>query len=278
MQIGFLTAPFHGSPLDELLLWAQEEGFEAAEVVAHPEAGHIHTSKVVAGEAEEVAKLFRNHGIRISSLATYQNALDPDPQARKQASDALRLSIDAAKMLGVDVVCTIAGMAPPGKDKMAAIEQDFAEVFTPIVDHAAKKGVRIALENWYATLLQGLDHWDRVFQVVPHPNLGLNFDPSHLYWMQVDHIEAVHRFANRIFHVHAKDCLVSQHVLRQVGVLGRGWWRYCIPGYGGIHWGEFIAHLRSVKYDGVLSIEHEDSAFGREEGFKKGRRHLAQLV
>jgi sugar phosphate isomerase/epimerase len=96
--------------------------------------------------------------------------------------------------------------------------------------------------------------------------------------MQVDYLEAVHRFGDRIFHVHAKDCLVSQHTLRRVGVLGKGWWRYCIPGYGGIDWGEFIAHLRSVGYDGVLSIEHEDSAFGREEGFRKGKRHLAQLV
>jgi sugar phosphate isomerase/epimerase len=50
-----------------------------------------------------------------------------------------------------------------------------------------------------------------------------------------------------------------------------------IPGYGEIDWGVYIARLRDVGYNGVLSIEHEDRAFGREEGFIKALRHLSQF-
>jgi len=59
---------------------------------------------------------------------------------------------------------------------------------------------------------------------------------------------------------------------------GRGWWRYVIPGYGEINWGVYIARLKDNGFDGVLSIEHEDRALGREEGFLKALEHLSQFA
>ena len=84
-------------------------------------------------------------------------------------------------------------------------------------------------------------------------------------------------FGKRIFHTHAKDTLVDVEVRARVGIYGRGWWRYVIPGSGSIHWGEYINHLRMNGYSGVLSIEHEDSALSREKGFILAARHLAQF-
>jgi sugar phosphate isomerase/epimerase len=146
------------------------------------------------------------------------------------------------------------------------------------VRFAAAHKVKIAFENWTATNIQHLGHWQRVFELVPDANVGLNFDPSHLFWQQIDYLEAVERFGPRIFHTHAKDTEVLEHRRREVGVNGGGWWRYVIPGYGEIDWGVYISRLRRVGYDGVLSIEHEDSTLGREEGFRKGQRHLALFV
>ncbi|MGC8804571.1 MAG: sugar phosphate isomerase/epimerase, partial [Candidatus Ratteibacteria bacterium] len=57
-----------------------------------------------------------------------------------------------------------------------------------------------------------------------------------------------------------------------------GWWRYVIPGFGVIRWGEYISRLRKAGYNGVLSIEHEDSAVGLEEGFIIGKKHLSQFI
>ena len=81
----------------------------------------------------------------------------------------------------------------------------------------------------------------------------------------------------RIFHTHAKDTLVDKAKRANVGVYGDGWWRYVIPGFGNIDWGEYIAHLRVNGYDGVLSIEHEDGSQGREEGFMRGAWYLEQF-
>jgi len=278
MQIGFLTAPFRKEPLEMVLGWASENGFSALEVVAGPGSNHIDPDQVLAGKAEEISKLFRNYNLAISSLAAYGNLLDPDPAQRKQLVAGFQRVIDAAQALRVEVVCTLAGSALPGKSKLQTIAEDFAQVFPPLVAYARERGVKIALENYFATLTQGLETWDKIFEVCPDPNLGLNFDPSHLYWMQVDYLAAVDRYGSRIFHTHAKDTEVRVHERSRVGVLGSGWWRYCIPGYGNIDWGAYIGRLKANGYDGVLSIEHEDGALGREQGFIKGRQYLAQFA
>lgn len=278
MQIGLLTSPFGKDSFEYVLKFAAEAGFTRLEVRIGPPQ-HIDPVAVLRDGGSAVNKLLAPHKIRLSSLAVYLNTLDPDPKKRAEVNALLRSTVDAAKVLGVDVVCTLAGMPLPGKTKMQTIEQDAPGVFKPLCEYAAERGIKIALENWFATNIQHLGHWERLFQVVPAPNFGLNFDPSHLYWQQIDYIGAVEQFASRIFHTHAKDCEVKEHRLRKVGVLESGWWRYVIPGFGGVKWGEYIGALRhTAKYDGVLSIEHEDGAVGREFGFVKGRDYLAQFV
>ena len=192
--------------------------------------------------------------------------------------DLLKKAVDAAELLGVDVVCTLGGMPVPGKDKFKTIQEDCTQVFPPVLDYAGERGIKIALENWYATNMQGLEHWKCMFDAIPHENFGLNFDPSHLIWQGIDYIAAVHHFGKRIFHTHAKDTEVREDKLRWLGNQAHGWWRYVIPGFGAVRWGEYIGALRAIGYDGVLSIEHEDSAFGREEGFLAGKRYLSQFV
>ena len=278
MEIGLLTAPFAQKSLEWIVGFARENGFQALEVAAGPGSDHLDTQRLTPARASEIKRLVAEAGVRLSSLAWYVNLLDPDEAKRAELSNDMQGVIQAAASLGVEVVCTMAGMPMPGKDRMRTIEEDFPGMFRPLVEFAAERGVRIAFENWTATNIQNLAHWQRVFEVVPHANLGLNFDPSHLLWQGIDYLEAVDRFRDRIFHTHAKDTEIKHHVLRWVGNQSSGWWRYVIPGYGEVNWPVYIARLRSIGYDGVLSIEHEDSAFGVEEGFVKGQRHLARYI
>ena len=275
MDIGLLTAPLRDRPLESVVEFAKKTGFGALEVAAGPGSKHLDPA---AFDAAKVKSLLSKAGLRISSLAYYVNLLDPDGQRRRDLAAQMRAVIDAAAALDVDVVCTLAGMPMPGKDRMATIEEDFPGVVRPLTEYAGERGVKIAFENWFATNIQNLAHWERVFEVVPAPNLGLNFDPSHLLWQGIDYLEAVDRFRDRIFHTHAKDTEIKEHVLRRVGNQAGGWWRYCIPGYGEVNWPVYIARLRQVGYNGVLSIENEDDVFGVEEGFIKGQRYLAQYI
>lgn len=272
MQIGILTAPFAREPLEAVIEFAGANGFDALEVASGPGSNHIDPGTLSDARAAEIRKLLEKNKLEISSLATYCNMTDVDK--REQTAANFRAVVDAAHKLGVGVVCTLAGMPVAGKDKMKTIEEDCSVVFPPLVEYASGKGIKVALENWFATCLQGLAEFDRMFEVVPHENFGLNFDPSHLLHQGIDYIGAVDRYARRIFHTHAKDTEIREDRLAYLGNQAKGWWRYVIPGFGRVRWGEYIAALRRCGYNGVLSIEHEDGALGREEGFIKGKNYL----
>lgn len=278
MEIGILTAPFGGESFEQVLRFAGEAGFDALEVAAPPGSRQIDPATLTASGAEAIRERLERTGVRISSLAYYANILDPDRDRRAGILAHLGRAIDAAALLGVPVVCTLAGMPLPGMDRMKSIEEELPVALRPALDRAGEKGIKIAFENWFATNIQNLEHWARVFEVLPDAHLGLNFDPSHLVWQGIDHLAAVREFAPRIFHTHAKDVEIRQDRLRRVGCLAGGWWRYVIPGFGAIRWGEYIGALRAIGYNDVLSIEHEDGAFSRDEGFRAGGKFLSQFI
>jgi sugar phosphate isomerase/epimerase len=274
MFIGFLTAPIRDWSLEKVVEWASVNRFTGLEVLVSPSLKQIDINRVLSGGAGEVRRLFSERGLKISGLAFYSIRILED----EGEQNFLMKVIEAASALDVSVVCTLAGGPVKGKDKIQTLKEDFPKVFNSIVDAAKEHDVKVALENWYATNLQGLDHFQAAFESIPDRTLGLNFDPSHLFWQQIDYIEAVYRFGDRIYHTHAKDTEVLPFRLRYVGVLGRDWWRYRIPGWGGINWRSYITALREVGYNYVLSIEHEDPFFSREEGLINGKKFLEGLL
>ncbi len=278
MKVGILTAPFGGESLEEVVAFASQAGFDSLEIAAGPGSRHVDPANLSAARAKEIRALVDGAGLEISSLACYINITEGDPDRRKASQEALADVVKAAKKLGVGVVCCGAGLPPGGMSREDAIHSLAKPFYTKLCAAAAKKNIKLALENWFATNIMHLDQWALMFAEVPNENFGLNFDPSHLYWQDIDYLAAVEEFAPRIFHTHAKDTEIRRHVKARIGSQVYGWWRYVIPGYGDIDWGVYIARLRRVGYNGVLSIEHEDGALGREEGFIKGLTHLRQFA
>ena len=110
-----------------------------------------------------------------------------------------------------------------------------------------------------------------MFKEIPSKNFGLNFDPSHLVWQQIDYIKPLREFAGRIFHVHAKDVRVDQERLDDVGIMATPLEYHCpkLPGLGDVDWGRFISVLSDTGYNGPVCIEVEDRAY---EGSLKLRK------
>ena len=277
MHVGILTAPLRTLPLEKLIPWAASQNIMALEIDVRP-GSHLDASSVSDAEVENLKRLLDQHSIRISSLASYGRLTGASEEVVKQDRRALEDAIKLAARLGVKVVCTLGGMPVLGKSREKTILEDVPGAFRPVLDLAAEHGVKLALENWYATNMQHTDHWRMMFEVLPEAHFGLNFDPSHLDWQGIEVLSAVREFQTRIFHVHAKDVAVDESKRLRVGYGGDGWWRYVLPGYGRIRWGEFITTLRLNGYDEVLSIEHEDAAFAPDEGFALAARYLNNLV
>lgn len=298
MKLGFLTACLPNVRLGDLIKWAKEYNFNMLEVACWPidnardySGSSIEVDSLNRDKANKIREIFKINSVEISSLAYYDNNLDPNPEGRKKKLAHLRKVIDAANLLGVNLVGSFIG-----RDPHKTIKENFEEVkkvFPDILKYALDKGVRLMIENcpmenWQFEGLIGNiaynpETWNQLFEIIPEKGFGLNFDPSHLYWQQIDYLSCIRQFKERIFHVHAKDTEIIHKGLSQDGIFGSGWWRYRLPGLGKINWSEFISVLKENDYDGVLSIEHEDPVWrGSEDKVKKGlslgQRYLSQLI
>ncbi|MCP4613926.1 MAG: sugar phosphate isomerase/epimerase, partial [Planctomycetes bacterium] len=119
-------------------------------------------------------------------------------------------------------------------------------------------------------------------------NIGANFDPSHLFWQGMDPIISLRQLKGAVYHVHAKDCRIDEHNTKINGVLdmksygdeiNRSWvFRTVGFGHSEDFWRDFVSTLRMIGYDGVLSIEHEDSLMSSVEGLKKAVDFLKGII
>jgi sugar phosphate isomerase/epimerase len=289
VKLGLLTAAFPDLSLGQVAEWAAPEGFEMLEVACWPSSGgerrryagvtHI---DVESFDPDEVHETLARHGLEISSLAYYPNNLHPDDAHREVINAHLRKVIDAAQRLGVGMVGTFVG-----NDKDQSLPENirrFREIWPPLVEYAGERGVKIAIEN--CPMIFSYDEWpggtnlawspaiwEEMFAAIPADNFGLNLDPSHLVWLMIDYERAVYDFADRIFHVHAKDLEVRRDGLYRHGTFsgGIGWQVPRLPGLGEVRWGRFISALYATGYDYVVSVEHEDRRFeATEELVKRG--------
>ena len=275
IRVGMMTGRLSELPLDQALDMAKRCGAVALEVMAGPDSKLLNPMNFSRADADGVKQKLAERGLEISSLANYMDSAAAGKTVEVQ--DIARKVIDAAALLGVPTICMITGLPRKGMTRIDMIKKVVPTVFRPILDHAKEQGIQVAVENWFATCLQGIDTFDCLLETLPDAHFGLNYDPSHLVHQDLDIIIPVERYSKRIFHTHAKDCLIDSQRRKYVGILGDGWWRYAIPGYGEIRWGEYIGHLREVGYRGVLSIEHEDDTFDSEEGFRHGAAYLGKF-
>ena len=275
IRVGMMTAPVSGQPLEQALDMAHRCGLVALEVMAGRESKLLNPMNFTQADAETIKSKLAERGLEISSLANYMDSAAVGKT--EEVQEMAKKMIDAAALLDVPTICMITGIPRRGMSRIDMIKKVVPTVFRPILDHAKEKGIQVAVENWFATCLQGIDTFDCLLETLPDAHFGLNYDPSHLVHQDLDILIPVARYSKRIFHTHAKDCSIDFQRRRYVGILGEGWWRYAIPGYGEIHWGEYIGHLREVGYRGVLSIEPEDDTFGPEEGFRHGSGYLSRF-
>lgn len=303
MHLGFLTACL-GDALEDIAAWASARGFTTLEIACWPRrserdyaGSHIDVASPRRIENAQAAKqLLIDNGLMVSSLAYYENNLDPDPQRREAIHQHLRAVIETASAMQCPLVGTFIGRHP-GKTLEENI-REMREVFNPLLDYAGERDVKIMIENcpmlnWqFEGLIGNLAYsppmWEEIFGVLPHENFGLNLDPSHLVWQGIDWCEAAREFAPRIFHVHAKDAEILERRCERTGTLlshchGFSWWRYRMPGLGAINWAAFLGALMECHYDSWVSIEHEDPVWeGSPEkvkaGLALGLRHLSSLL
>jgi sugar phosphate isomerase/epimerase len=233
---------------------------------------HVDVTNFTQSHADEVREILEGAGVELSGLGYYPNPLTPDRDEAQKCIKHLQKVIRAAPLLGCDRVNTFVG-----RDWTKSVDDNwpqFRKVWKPMIALAEQQGVKIGIENcpmsftrdeWPGgkNLATSPAIWRRMFDDIPSPNFGLNFDPSHFVWQQMDYLKPLREFKDRLFHVHAKDVRIDRDRLDNVGILATPLEYHVpkLPGLGEVDWGRFFSILGEVGYAGPVCIEVEDRAF-----------------
>ncbi len=303
MKLGFVSAILDNRSLEEVIDTAASIGYECVEVACWPVekasrryAGvtHINIEELDEEKIRHIHDYCEQKGVAISALAYYPNVLTEDRAEQDRIRRHLIAMIEAAPKLQVDTITTFIGRA-----QHKTVEENLElmqEIWKPILQAAEEKKVKIAIENcpmlfddgqWPGgqNLMTTPAIWRKVFSLLPSDYLGLNYDPSHFIWQQMDYIAPLHEFKDKIFHVHYKDIKLYPDRLRDVGIMAYPlqYMSPKLPGLGDVNWGKYVSALNEIGYDGYSCIEIEDKAFERTpervlDSLKLSYRYMRQFV
>lgn len=303
MKMGVVSAILDGWSFEEMIDTLSEMGFSCVEVACWPQGkaerryagvSHIDVDNLTDEKAEYILNYCKEKKVEISSLGYYPNTLDPDLEKRSHNIAHLKKVIDASAKLGINLVTTFVG-----RDQYKTVEENielFKQVWPNIIAYAEARKVRIGIEN--CPMLFGKDQWPggqnlmttpviwrRLFEIANSDYFGLNYDPSHFVWQQMDYIQPLYEFKDKIFHVHFKDIKLYPEKLRECGIMAHplDYMTPKLPGYGDVNWGKYVSALTDIGYDGPACIEVEDRAFesSREkilDSIRISGRYMSQFV
>ncbi|MBI9098362.1 MAG: TIM barrel protein [Spirochaetaceae bacterium] len=280
MEVGYLSAILPEYNFEQVMNFAKTSGFKHVELACWPVGkaerryagvSHLDVSTLKESIKRDILNIISST-VPVSALAYYPNVLADDESQSLPAIEHLKQLIIAASFLGISRVNTFIG-----REHSRDVEYNFGrfkEVWPDIIQFAEQHRVRICIENcpmyfssdeWPGgkNLATTPNMWDRMFTEIPSDSFGLNYDPSHMVWQQMDYIQPLYDFSEKLFQIHIKDLKILKHKLNKVGIMAHPL-EYCspkLPGLGDIDWSAFFSALNSIGYDGPAIIEVEDKAY-----------------
>lgn len=312
MKLGTLTVALGDLSFDEACRFLAERGVQTVEIGCggFPGKAHCDAGELLEDERKRQAltDTLEKYGLEISALSSHGNMVHPDKAVAESYERDFTNAILLAEKLNVPVVNTFSGCpggsredrtpnwvtCPWPDDFSSILEYQWSEVLIPYwkkkAAFAREHGVnKIALELHPGFCVYNTKTLLRLRREAG-PEIGANFDPSHLIWQGMDPCAAIRELGREgaIFHFHAKDTKIDEINTRINGVLDtthygqeleRSWiFRTVGYGHGEDYWRDIVSQLRMVGYDYAISIEHEDGLMSGREGLEKAISFLKNVL
>lgn len=310
MRLGVFSVIFQDLPFEAMLEKVRGVGLDCVEIGtgAYPGNHHCDLETLVGDSrrAEEYRRKIDSAGLTVSALSCQGNPLHPNEAIAKAYHATFENTVLLAEKLGVTVINLISGCpgdSPHAKypnwcnfawppDYRELLAWQWNEIAIPYwkraAAHAKAHGIsRLAIEMHPGFLVHNPETALKLRDAVGE-TIGVNFDPSHLFWLGIDIPTAIRKLGAAIFHVHAKDCAIHRSNTAENGCfdgkpyeeVARRSWTFRTVGWGhGLEtWRDIASALREVGYDYALSIEHEDPLMQPEEGLRDAITFLNQVL
>jgi sugar phosphate isomerase/epimerase len=311
MKLGVFTPVFGGVSTPQMIAKVQAlKHVEAVELGTGGWPGRDHLddlTEMIEGDcrATTYRQMMADAGLLISALSCHANPLHPNPETACAADALFKQTVRLAAKMQVPTVVTFSGCPGDSDDAKHPnwVTTPWPPEFLDVLDwqwdkkaipywreaarFAADHGVNIALEAHPGFLVYNVDTMLKLRSAVG-PTVGINFDPSHLFWQGVDIPAAIRALGDAIFHVHAKDLAFDRANTAVNGVIDvksyrrmneRSWlFRSVGWGHDELQWKQIVSALRLAGYDYVISIEHEDALASVDEGLRAAVDLLSKVV
>lgn len=310
MKLGVLTVPLWNESAEEAFRYLHGLGVQTVELGAgcFTNGNHLGREELLKDEkkVDELKALLKKYDLEISALSCHGNPVHPNKNIAENDNRVFEETVLVAEKLGVDTIVTFSGCpgdCPDSKypnwvtcswppDFGAILDYQWNEVLIPYwkkaVAFANSHGIhKIALELHPGFCCYNTSSLLRLREAVGD-TIGVNFDPSHLFWQGMDPVAAIRELKGAIYHFHAKDTKIDPYNKAVNGVLdtasygdlSRRSWLFRTVGYG--HdadvWKAIISELKGIGYDGAISIEHEDAYMSTAEGLEKAIAFLKDII
>lgn len=310
MKLGVFSVLLGGQPLEEALKYLSQLGVQMVEIGTggYPGTAHANPDELLHDDVKLQAfkDLFTRYNMGISALSCHGNAVHPQKAVAQEFHSAFEKTILLAEKLDIHQINTFSGCPGDSENSLypnwvtcswpddfgKILEYQWNEVLIPYwkkaVAFAKAHGVnKIALEMHPGFTVYNTNSLLKLREAVG-PEIGANFDPSHLFWQGIDPVASIRKLGDAIFHFHAKDTKIDPYNTAINGVLDTSHygkevdrsWIFRTVGYG--HdlqtWKDIISALRMVGYDYAISIEHEDSLMSMNEGLTKAVKFLKEVL
>jgi sugar phosphate isomerase/epimerase len=307
MQIGLYSDSVGDLGFDDMLKFAQSLGVETLEIATggQSRAPHLNLDHLLvdADARSEWLEKIHSRGLVLESLNC--SAFPLHPRLGPAHQEIIRKTILLAEQLGVHSIISQSGC--PGDSPQARLPHWIVYRWPPEYLEVLEWQWQQAIDLWRDLAAFATDHGiNRIcFELHPlnlaynvptllrlrnavGPSIGANFDPSHLMWQGMDIPACIKALGDAVFHVHIKDTRIDPQAVALAGVLDttaprsiadKPWaFRTIGHGHDELWWRGFLDALRTVGYDGPLSIENEDALLPGAEGVRRAVTFLRDLV
>jgi sugar phosphate isomerase/epimerase len=193
----------------------------------------------------------RRNGLDITSTPIGNRFAQPPGEARDREIARVKDWIDVAATLGSPVVRIFAGGVPKGGDPKEA-RKWVVECIHLALEHAAKRGIFLALEN-DGGLTDDAAGTLEIVRAIEHPWFGMNLDMGNFH--SADPYAELETLASYAITTHVKSEINRQGKKEPMD------------------FGRIVGMLRKANYHGYLSLEYE----GGEDPMVAVPRHLEAL-
>ena len=316
---GIFLAQFLGdkAPFNELksiCQWAKGLGFKAAQIPTwDPRCIDLKKAAESKTYADELKGKINECGLEISELSThlqgqlvavhpaYDDLFDTfapesvrkNPKARTEwAIQQLKYGAKASQNLGLKAHATFSGsflwhtFHPWPQRPAGLVEAGFKELgkrWTPILNYFDECGVDVCYEiHPGEDLFDGVTYEMFLAEVKEHPRACLLYDPSHFVLQQLNYIQYIDFFHERIKAFHVKDAEFNS--TGKQGTFGgyQSWLnragRYRSPGDGQIDFKTIFSKLSQYDYDGWAVMEWECCLKHPEDGAREGAEFIQKHI